>query len=149
MRLAAGHDGDLVAFDAEEPDRVDPLALSYGRDHYYGPPAFDAVRGRIYLGANDKRLYALDARGLFLWSFDTGDIVATRPVVAGDTVVFGSEEPRAVYGLDATTGALRWTRTTGGPIVIATCPGRSVHGGRQTGGGALAPMTARRTASIP
>jgi outer membrane protein assembly factor BamB len=32
-----------------------------------------------------------------------GDNVASRPVVAGDTVVFGGES-RNVYGLDAGTG---------------------------------------------
>ena len=64
--------------------------------------------GRIYFGATDKKLYALDARGLFLWAFETGDNVASRPVVAGDTVVFGGEN-RYVYGLDAGTGEERWS----------------------------------------
>jgi outer membrane protein assembly factor BamB len=113
--LAAGHDGDLVAFDADDPTGSIVWRLHTG-GIVYGPPAVDPARGRIYVGANDKRLYALDARGLFLWSFATGDNVATRPVVAGDTVIFGSED-RTVYGLDAATGRLRWTRETGGPVV--------------------------------
>ena len=68
--------------------------------------------GRIYFGATDKKLYALHARGLFLRAFETRDNAASRPVVAGDTLVFGSEN-RNVYGLDADTGEVRWRAHTG------------------------------------
>lgn len=113
--LAAANPGDLIAFDASNPTGS-MLWRFHPEGTVYGPPAFDPTHGRIYFGASDKRFYALDARGLFLWAFKTGDNVATRPVVAGETVVFGSED-RNVYGVDATTGALRWTVETGGPVV--------------------------------
>lgn len=110
--LAARHAGDLTAFD--------PRGRTVWRFHptgvIYGPPAWDAKRARIYFGATDKKLYALDVRGLFLWSFLTGDNVASRPVIAGDVVVFGSED-RHIYGLDANTGRLKWRTPTGGPVV--------------------------------
>ncbi|MCZ7570423.1 MAG: PQQ-binding-like beta-propeller repeat protein [Ardenticatenaceae bacterium] len=113
--LAADYAGDLVAFDA-----ADPAGSVLWRFHpegtIYGPPAFDPARGRIYFGASDKRLYAVDARGLFIWAFETGDSVASRPLVVSDTVVFGSED-RTIYALDASTGAPRWTVSTGGPVV--------------------------------
>lgn len=113
--LAAAEEGDLVALDAgKSPGRVRWRFHPDG--NIYGPPAFDAKTGRIYFGATDKKLYALDARGLFLWAFTTGDNVASRPVVAGDTVVFGGEN-RNVYGLDAGTGEERWRVRTGGPVV--------------------------------
>jgi outer membrane protein assembly factor BamB len=113
--LAAAQEGDLLALDAgESPGTVRWRFHPDGT--IYGPPAFDAETGRIYFGATDKKLYALDARGLFLWAFETGDNVASRPVVAGDTVVFGSEN-RSVYGLDAGTGEERWKVETGGPVV--------------------------------
>jgi outer membrane protein assembly factor BamB len=113
--LAAAQEGDLLALDAgETPGTVRWRFHPDGT--IYGPPAFDAQTGRIYFGATDKKLYALDARGLFLWAFETGDNVASRPVVAGDTVVFGSEN-RNVYGVDAGTGEERWKVETGGPIV--------------------------------
>jgi outer membrane protein assembly factor BamB len=115
MLLAAAEEGDLVALDAgKDPGSVRWRFHTEG--NIYGPPAFDAETGRTFFGATDKKLYALDARGLFLWAFETGDNVASRPVVAGDTVVFGSEN-RNVYGLDAGTGRERWTVSTGGPIV--------------------------------
>ena len=113
--LAAAQDGDLVALDAGENSGT--VRWRFHPDGtIYGPPAFDARTGRIYFGATDKRLYALDARGLFLWAFETGDNVASRPVVAGDTVVFGGEN-RNFYGLDAGTGEERWRVKTGGPVV--------------------------------
>lgn len=113
--LAAAQEGDLVALDAgESPGTVRWRFHPEGT--IYGPPAFDAKTGRIYFGATDKKLYALDARGLFLWAYQTGDNVASRPVVAGDTVVFGGEN-RNIYGLDAGTGEERWKVHTGGPIV--------------------------------
>lgn len=113
--LAAAHGGDLVAFDAGDPTGVVRWRFHPGGT-VFGPPAFDAEGSRIYFGASDKRLYALNAQGLFLWSFKTGDNVATRPVVARGTVVFGSED-RNVYALDAATGALRWRAATGGSVV--------------------------------
>ena len=113
--LAAAQEGDLLALEAGE-NRGRIRWRFHPEGTIYGPPAFDAKTGRIYFGATDKKLYALDARGLFLWAFETGDNVASRPVVAGDTVVFGCEN-RNVYGLDAATGKKRWTVRTGGPVV--------------------------------
>ena len=113
--LAAAEEGDLIALGVgKNPGSVRWRFHTEG--NIYGPPAFDAETGRIFFGATDKKLYALDARGLFLWAFETGDNVASRPVVAGDTVVFGGED-RNVYGLDAGTGRERWTVSTGGPVV--------------------------------
>ena len=113
--LAAAEEGDLVALDAgKDPGSVRWRFNTEG--NIYGPPAFDARTGRIYFGATDKKVYALDARGLFLWAYETGDNVASRPVVAGDTVVFGSEDSN-IYGVDAGTGEERWTASTGGPVV--------------------------------
>lgn len=115
MLLAAGRGSDLTAYDGSDPTggvlwRFHPAGT------VYSPPGSDPRTGRIFFGASDKRVYALDRRGLFLWSFRTGDNVATRPLVVGDVVVFGSED-RLVYGVSAATGAPRWTRTTGGAVV--------------------------------
>ena len=82
----------------------------------YGQPFYDDATDRIYVGASDGVMRALDPRGLFLWSHATGDSVATRPVVAGGTVVFGSEDGH-VYGVDADTGARRWRVPADGAVV--------------------------------
>jgi outer membrane protein assembly factor BamB len=113
--LTAGYNGDLTAFDGSDPSGV-VVWTFHTQGTIYSPPAYDASRNRVYFGSTDKRLYALDARGLFLWSFETGDSIATRPIVISDTVIFGSED-RTIYGLDAGTGVLRWKVRTGGAVV--------------------------------
>ncbi len=115
LLLAAAYGGDLVAYDAEAtPSRE--VWRFHTDGTLFSPPAWDTARGRLYVGSSDKHLYALDTNGLFLWSFPTGDNIASRPLVVGDTVVFGSED-RHIYGVDAATGALRWTIQTGGAVV--------------------------------
>ncbi|MGH2522898.1 MAG: PQQ-binding-like beta-propeller repeat protein, partial [Anaerolineales bacterium] len=113
--VGAAYGSDLLAFDAAETS-----AKLRWRFHtagpIYGPPAFDPARNRLYFGSSDKRLYALDTRGFFLWAFETGDNVATRPVVVGDTLVLGSED-RKIYCLATETGALIGSLKTGGAVV--------------------------------
>ncbi len=117
LLLAAGYQGDLVAFDASSIDgdvrwRFHPGATIYGR------PGYDPQTGIIYVGASDKHLYALNPQGLFLWSRAIGDNLATMPLVVADTVIVGGED-RSLYGFHAKTGALRWQRSTGGPVVAS------------------------------
>ncbi len=111
--LEASTRGDLVAFDAAN-------GVVAWRFHtsapIYSPPAFDQARGQIYFGSGDKNVYALDTRGLFVWSFHTSDNVASHPLVISDTVIFGSED-RSVYALDAATGRLRWRAMAGAALV--------------------------------
>ena len=49
-----------------------------------------------------------------------------QPVVEGDAVFFGSSANHKVYCLDANTGAIRWTKITGGPVRLAP----TLSGGR-------------------
>ncbi len=115
--LAAGHSGDLMALDiTQAPGQV--LWRYHPGGSIYGQPAFDSAHQQIYFGDSAKRLTALDGRGLFRWSFTTGDNIVTRPVVVGDCLVFGSED-RNVYGLDARSGALLWKFTTGGAVIAS------------------------------
>jgi outer membrane protein assembly factor BamB len=115
--LVATYEGDLVALDATSTAGDVLWRFSPGGT-VFGQPAVDPESGRIYFGASDKRLYALDGRGLFLWSFPTGDNVATRPALHRGGVFFGSED-RNAYALDAETGALRWQRQLGNAVVGA------------------------------
>lgn len=81
----------------------------------YSEPAYDPARGRLYFGASDGVVRAVDERGLFLWSVRTGDNVPGTPVLVDDTVVVGSEDG-LVYGIDADRGELAWTTDAGGPV---------------------------------
>jgi eukaryotic-like serine/threonine-protein kinase len=96
--------------------------------------------GQVYFGSYDGNFYALDARaGTLRWKFATAgerrfsgrhlhgaepaaevmpdpfDLFLSSPVVAGDSVYFGSGDGN-VYALAADSGALRWTFHTGNVV---------------------------------
>lgn len=64
----------------------------------------------LYVGSHDRSLYALDLDdGTELWSYETGDRVDAPAAVADGTVVVANGAGVAV-GLDAETGAQRWSK---------------------------------------
>jgi len=74
------------------------------------------VNGVMYVGADNGRLYAIDATtGAVRWTLSTGGKVVSSPAVSGGLVVFGSDDGK-VYGVDATTGAANFSFSTGGPV---------------------------------
>jgi outer membrane protein assembly factor BamB len=113
LLLAAAYQAELQAFDPENGRRQWQFRA---KGTFYGTPAYDRESGRIYLGASDKRLYALDRRGLFLWAFTTNDNVTTRPAIVDEWLVFGSED-KSIYCLDKHSGALLGTWASKGPVV--------------------------------
>lgn len=119
--LASGYLGAFFAYDANDPGATALWSFPV-EGTVYSPPAYDAATGRIYFGASDKRLYALDARGMFLWSFLARDNIAARPLLANGLVIFGSED-RYVYALKAENGELVWSAPVASPIVSAAAIG--------------------------
>ena len=81
-------------------------------DYYQSSPLLD--NNVVYFGAGDGRVYALDAdAGTLQWSFQTGDVVHTRPAVRQDKLVAGSFDGH-LYCLDKNTGVMIWKfKTTG------------------------------------
>ena len=70
------------------------------------------MKGTVFVGSADKRLYAVDAEaGQEMWHFDTLDIVRSTPAVADGVVFFGSRDHN-VYAVEAKTGALKWKYDT-------------------------------------
>jgi outer membrane protein assembly factor BamB len=115
LLLGASFESDLIAFDAADPAKR--ISWRFHVDgSVFGPPTFDAARGQVYFGASDKRLRALDARGLYRWTFEAGDSIASRPAVVGDLVIFGSED-RSIYAVDATNVTLRWSKAVGDAVI--------------------------------
>ncbi|MCC7162072.1 MAG: PQQ-binding-like beta-propeller repeat protein [Anaerolineae bacterium] len=113
--LASGYLGAFFAYDADEPAATALWSFPV-KGTVYSQPVLDAATGRIYFGASDKRLYALDARGIFLWSFRAHDNIAARPLLTDKRVIFGSED-RHVYAVNAESGALDWSVELASPIV--------------------------------
>ena len=74
------------------------------------PTVADSV---VYAGADDHRVYALDAAtGGELWNFATNDAVKSAPTVADGVVYVGSNDNH-LYALDAVSGAMIWSHDTG------------------------------------
>lgn len=64
---------------------------------------------------------ALDGQtGAVKWSFSTDRFWYSSPSLANGVVYFGGTDLR-VYALNATTGSLKWTSTTGGRVRIGAC----------------------------
>ena len=73
--------------------------------------------GVVYVGSEDGRLYALDARtGQEKWSFQTFQSVVSSPAVAGGMIYIGSFDGR-LYALDARTGQEKWSFKTGSQVL--------------------------------
>jgi eukaryotic-like serine/threonine-protein kinase len=72
--------------------------------------------GTVYIGAEDGRLYAIDATtGRQRWAATAGNQVQSSPIVVDGVVLVGSFDG-ALYAFDATTGSERW-RVQAGTVI--------------------------------
>ena len=76
--------------------------------------------GKVYIGSeDDKKLYCYDGiTGVELWNCTVDGIIQSSPVVAHETVFFGTSVLGAVgdgtvYALNTTDGSLRWSYNVG------------------------------------
>jgi outer membrane protein assembly factor BamB len=115
LLLTATLNDDLVARSAVSPGYEIRWKFHPGGT-IFGQPGIDIASGNIFFGSSSGRLIALDANGMFLWSFNAGDNIASQPLVVGDIVIFGSED-RHVYALDKKSGILNWDFSTSGAVV--------------------------------
>jgi outer membrane protein assembly factor BamB len=75
----------------------------------------------VYIGSEDKRVYALDKyTGDLEWSLKLDDVVATTPSVTGSVVVVGTEEG-TVYGIHRNEGEELWRVDVGASVSTAAC----------------------------
>jgi outer membrane protein assembly factor BamB len=151
---------------AVEPARFDPLQGRVHRGNLYRDGVFQAdgiarvkgvkwqfqtrgpvksspvvVDGIVYVGSNDRHIYALDAEtGRELWSVETRGAVAGSAAVVDGVVYMASEDGR-LFALDASSGEPRWVtefsrqRPCGSPAVAygAVFIGEGAKGGHETG----------------
>lgn len=72
--------------------------------------------GRVYIGSNDGKLYALSLQdGSPVWQFDAGDDLEAAPLLAGQSVFIGSLSGD-FYALDAENGTVKWQYKTDAEI---------------------------------
>ena len=84
--------------------------------------------GRIYFGASDGIVYALDAvDGHKLWTFETGSKIWSTPTVEGDTL-FISDFDHELYALNTADGTQKWDSAFKTEGTIVSTP--VVSGGR-------------------
>jgi outer membrane protein assembly factor BamB len=100
--------GFLVAMDAESGKEL----WRFRAGVIESPPLL--VRGVLYFGSWDRKLYALDAQTHRVrWTFATGDKIKDGPAHANGTIYVGSYDGK-VYALDARTGKKRWSASGNG-----------------------------------
>ena len=74
------------------------------------------VNGIVYVGSQDKNIYALGAwSGNLIWKFTTLDAQVSSPAVVNGKVYTGGDDGY-VYCLDAYTGALDWKTFVNGDL---------------------------------
>jgi len=122
--LSASLNGGLVARSSEPPD-YGILWQFHPGGTIFGQPGIDPASGTIYFGTSSGKLVALQPGGLFLWSFDAGDNIASQPLVSGDAVIFGSED-RNVYALNRDSGELLWKFRTDGAVASSAAAAGSL-----------------------
>jgi outer membrane protein assembly factor BamB len=75
---------------------------------------------RIYIGARDNRLWALDSSdGSAIWSFNIGndgDVNTSAAIAPGGTVYMAGTWNGIVHALAPATGALLWDLSSGGSV---------------------------------
>jgi len=78
-----------------------------------------------YIGAGDRRLYAVEIGPRLGWQQTVGAAVTAQPQVDAAGAYFGAEDG-VVYGVNLADGTRKWEFATDGPIVADLSIGRNV-----------------------
>jgi hypothetical protein len=137
-------DGRVYAFDRSSGEQLwvyetlgvtlDSGDFGYDRRTVQSSPAI--ARGRVYIGARDGFLYALDAAtGKQVWSFDHEiSWVNSSPAVTDSLVYAGTSDGRDVHAFDADSGDVVWRVETPGIVWASpTVAGDLVYFGTSAG----------------
>jgi outer membrane protein assembly factor BamB len=75
------------------------------------------VKGVVYVGCMDGKLYAFSARdGAQAWTFQADGEITNAPTVDDGVAVFGTCAG-CVYGVSTADGRKAWVKATGGPVM--------------------------------
>ncbi|MGH7945073.1 MAG: PQQ-binding-like beta-propeller repeat protein [Opitutaceae bacterium] len=90
--------------------------------------------GAVYIGSQDKYLYAINANGTLRWRFLTGDWVDSSPAIAPDgTIYFGSWDGK-IYALNP-NGTKKWEYSAGIGNYVYSSPALGADGTVYIGAG--------------
>ncbi|MHC4755731.1 MAG: outer membrane protein assembly factor BamB family protein, partial [Planctomycetota bacterium] len=70
---------------------------------------------RIHIACEDANLYALDANGVMLWSYDANSPLLSSPTIGRDGTVYVGSEDGNLYAVDS-NGYFKWEFVTDGPV---------------------------------
>ncbi len=91
-----------------------PLWQFRCEDEIRSTPA--VVDNRVYVGAYDNNLYALEASsGEFAWKYPASDGIASSPHVYKELIFIGSSD-NSLYAINLNNGELKWQYKTEGPV---------------------------------
>ena len=106
--VVGSEDGNLYAYDAETGEPYwRPFQTG---DKIWSTPAVGNLDGipAIYFGSHDGNVYAVNAAdGTELWRFQTGGVVAGRPLLLDRMIIAGSFDKK-LYAIDAFDGSKLW-----------------------------------------
>lgn len=114
-----GANGNVSALDAatgKELWRLDPAEGPRCKDCSRALHAPLAINNVVYVGSEDRTLYALDAStGATRWRYTTDGSIFSSPSIWDETLFIASTD-KNVYALDARSGTLKWKFATGGTM---------------------------------
>jgi outer membrane protein assembly factor BamB len=107
MIIVGSRNGDVYALDRD--DGSIRWHTNLGSQKVY--VSLDESNDRIV--AAGENCYSMDASdGSIDWTFSTDGLITSAPLIAKDTIYFGSSDT-SVYALEAKNGALKWKVDTG------------------------------------
>lgn len=68
--------------------------------------------GTIYVGCNDRKLYAINPDGTKKWEFETGDYVISSPAIGSDGTIYVGSDDEKLYAMNP-NGTKKWEFVAG------------------------------------
>lgn len=118
--IAVGTTRGVFVLSSESGDKVYEEFTVWPPNPFYGTPVF--YRNSIAIGCDDGNLYKLEFTPgtppylQNVWSFPTHGQVRSTPLLAGDTLYFGSQD-RSLYAVDMKAHRELWRFATQGAVV--------------------------------
>ncbi|RLB12572.1 MAG: hypothetical protein DRG82_16925, partial [Deltaproteobacteria bacterium] len=99
-----------------QPAGAGDLIFSYrtGNDLRFSSPALDG-QGVLYVGSDDRYLYAINPDGTLKWKFATGDDIRSSPAIGDEGTLYVGSDDNFLYAISP-EGSLKWKYETGDDV---------------------------------